>query len=141
MRNIKDFIKDLKSRFGKEATNRRIIEKLTEIGEDGCEHARMNGSYKNRTGTLCSAIKYRVVKDGETVAEGGYMEIGGDEPKTSDPEQLADEALDAMGDGGEGISLILVNGAPYAKHVEDKGYNVMHLTFEEVKERIGKELK
>ena len=131
-------------RFAQEEINRtlrRLKEGLQQIGEDMCEQAREQGDYNDRTGTTRSAMKYRVVEDGETVADGGYVEIEGTEQKTEDPEELAERALDAIEIPDKGISLLFANGSEYADMLEDKGFNVTYLTEEWAKDEVERLLR
>lgn len=125
MKTLSDLSKDIEKM--KEDIIRKAGEELAELGEEACTHARMSAGYNDMTGTTRSAFKYRVQRDGSTIAEGGYEEVPGVKPKTLNPEQLADEALDTES-GGVGLTLTFVNGSPYAKYLEDNGRNVTHLT-------------
>lgn len=135
MKNLHDLAKDLEKRFSEKKLKGIVKMKLMEEGERDCEHARQNGEYQDRSGTLRSAFMYRVSDDGETVAEGGYENIQGTEPQQVDPMTLAQNALDEQ-DSGSGLRLTFVNGAKYAKYVEDKGRNVSRATIEYMKNNL-----
>lgn len=135
MKTLSDLSKDIdKMRDG---ILRSLERELTEIGEEACNHARMAAGYNDITGTTRSAFKYRVSENGRTEADGGFEEVQGIKPKTLDPEQLADEALESE-PPADGLSLTLVNGSPYAKYIEDKGMNVTHLTFVKMRDDVMK---
>lgn len=136
MKNLKDLSNDLKKRFNEKNLKGIIKMKLVEEGERDCDHARQNGEYQNRSGTLRSAFMYRVSDGGEVVAEGGYQNVQGSEPQTVDPQTLALQALDEQDAMGKGLRLTFVNGADYAKYVEDKGRNVTRATIEYMKSNL-----
>lgn len=116
---------------------------LSYIGEHLCSHARREGGYTDRTGNLRSSIGYRIFKDGEVVVDGGFENVG-----DGDGIEDAKEALNAYGLAHEipvnGWTLVVVAGKSYARYVEAKGYNVLHLTkiemdakIEELKKELG----
>ena len=119
---------------------KKIVEKIkTELlskGEYLCQHAQNNGDYKDVTGTLRSSFAFRMYDNGKIVADHFANNISTDKPQTEDPQMLAVDALEENSPAGNGISIVLVAGAKYSKFVEDKGYNVMHLTIEEAKKII-----
>lgn len=116
----------------------RLQKELAGLGEKMCEHAREYGDYQDRTGTTRSSFKFRVVKDGEIVEDGGYQEVEGTELKKDNPEELVDRVLDEQGTPQRGISLVFANGTEWADYLEDKGYNVTHLTEEWAKGEVEK---
>lgn len=123
-----------------------LLLRLKYLGEELCNHARnvtpghSTGGYEDRTGNLRSSIGYRIYKDGEPVTDGGFKSVSGG----TEGEEAAKTGLDAYAMfyeiPVEGWTLVLVAGMNYAKAVEAKGYNVLHLTEIEMQDKI-KELK
>lgn len=104
---------------------------LMQLGEAAVTHAKNNKGYQDRTGNLKNSISYALFLDGELV-----QSVIGDIPhpeKTEEGQEGVEEALTAFaGQSGfvasKGYTIIVVAGMNYGKHVEDKGYNVLHLT-------------
>lgn len=120
---MKKRIKDLPSDLRKAMDGRieRIKRNLASEGAALRAHAIENGEYKDVTGNLRSSIAFRATADGEVIAEEGWEKIkGARKPPKS------------------GLTLSVAAGAPYARYVEDKGYNVLHLTAEKMKDDIGR---
>lgn len=129
-----------------ENTNDSRIERwLSYIGEELCNHARTitkghsSGGYDDQTGNLRSSIGFRLYKDGVKIKDGGFKNVSG-----GNAIQEAKSALDKYGLAYEipveGWTVVVVAGMSYATYVESKGFNVLHLTKEEMRLKI-EELK
>lgn len=118
---------------------------LSYIGEHLCNHARTitkghaSGGFDDQTGNLRSSIGFRIYKDGRKVKDGGFKNVSGGNAISE-----AKSALDRYGLAYEipisGWTIVIVAGMSYATYVESKGYNVLHLTKEEMRLKI-EELK
>ena len=123
---------------------------LMQLGEAVVTHAKQNKGYKDMTANLKNSISYALFLDGELV-----QSVTGAIPH---PEEVqggqkeVDNALSTFSNqsgviASKGYTIIVVAGMNYGKYVEDKGYNVLHLSkyymkdemrriFNEVIERI-----
>lgn len=137
---------------------------LMQLAEEAVTYSKNNKEYKDHTANLKNSISFALYFDGELVTSKigeGYNSTYKDEKgRTHDNPYSKDEVVQfqenalseyAKKDGviaPRGYSLIIVAGMNYGKHVEDKGYNVLHLTkyylkdemkkiFEEVKKMIS----
>lgn len=137
---------------------------LMQLAEEAVTYSKNNKEYKDHTANLKNSISFALYFDGEIVTSkigedynSTYKDENGrthDNPYSKDEVmQFRENALSeyAKKDGviaPHGYSLIVVAGMNYGKHVEDKGYNVLHLTkyylkdemkkiFEEVKAMIS----
>lgn len=118
---------------------------LSYIGEELCNHARTitkghsSGGFDDQTGNLRSSIGFRIYKDGVKVVDGGFKNVSGGNAISE-----AKTALDRYGLAYEipikGWTIVIVAGMSYATYVESKGYNVLHLTKEEMRIKV-EELK
>lgn len=140
-----DKVKRKLAKVGEPANDQQILRLLTYIGEELCEHARnitpghSSGGYDDQTGNLRSSIGYRIYKDGDFSAEGGFKSVGGAEGISAAREALDKYEL-SHPISVEGWTLVIVAGMSYARYVEAKGYNVLHLTKVEMLKKIA-ELK
>ena len=146
---------------GREALQQKLNEKreqlikvlnvrLMQLAEEAVTYSKDNKGYQDRTANLKNSISFALYLDGEIVTS----KIGAI-PKAEEVvggQDVVGEALQnyAQQEGvvaPKGYSLIIVAGMNYGKYVEDKGYNVLHLTkyflrdemkkiFEEVAEMI-----
>lgn len=146
---------------GREALQKRLNEKrqyvinmlntrLAQLAEEAVTYSKDNKGYQDRNANLKNSISFALYLDGQLVTS-----AVGKIPKAEESEggqQGVSAALSeyAQKEGvvaPKGYSLIIVAGMNYGKHVEDKGYNVLHLTkyflrdemkkiFEEVAEMI-----
>lgn len=119
-----------------------IRRRLMFIGEECCNHARLNGQYTDRTGCLRSSIGYRLYHNGELVGDGGFG--GSQHEGIAAAKKAIDRFSNPEGINPVGWTLIMVAGMSYATYVEAKGYNVLHLTEIELNDKIEalcKELK
>ena len=127
---------------GREALQQKLNEKreqlikalnvrLMQLAEEAVTYSKENKGYQDRTANLKNSISFALYLDGEIVTS----KIGAI-PKAEEVvggQDAVGEALQnyAQQDGvvaPKGYSLIIVAGMNYGKYVEDKGYNVLHLT-------------
>ena len=127
---------------GVEALKKRLMEKkqavdnvlsmmLAELGEKAVTFSKDNKGYKDRTANLKNYISFAIFCDGKLVNK-----VVGSIPepdKVKGGQSQVDNILEeyASKDGvvaPKGYTIIVVAGMSYAKHVEDKGYNVLYLT-------------
>ena len=127
---------------GREALQQKLNEKreqlikalnvrLMQLAEEAVTYSKENKGYQDRTANLKNSISFALYLDGEIVVS----KIGAI-PKAEEVvggQDAVGEALQnyAQQDGvvaPKGYSLIIVAGMNYGKYVEDKGYNVLHLT-------------
>ena len=108
-----------------------LNERLMQLAEEAVTYSKDNKGYQDRTANLKNSISFALYLDGEIVTS----KIGAI-PKAEEVvggQDAVGEALQnyAQKDGvvaPKGYSLIIVAGMNYGKYVEDKGYNVLHLT-------------
>ena len=123
-----------------------MIFDLSYIGEQMCNHAReitighSSGGYDDQTCNLRSSIGYRILKDGIAVKDSGFKTIQNETGRGEKGENAARKALEAFSIEASvnGWTLIVVAGMDYAKYVEDRGFNVLHLTDIALQEEIRK---
>lgn len=127
---------------GREALQQKLNEKreqlikvlnvrLMQLAEEAVTYSKDNKGYQDRTANLKNSISFALYLDGEIVTS----KIGAI-PKAEEVvggQDTVGEALQnyAQQEGvvaPKGYSLIIVAGMNYGKYVEDKGYNVLHLT-------------
>lgn len=104
---------------------------LSELGEKAVTFSKDNKGYKDRTANLKNSISFAIFCDGKLINK-----VIGDIPepdKVKGGQSQVDNILEeyASKDGvvaPKGYTIIVVAGMSYAKHVEDKGYNVLYLT-------------
>lgn len=140
-----DRVKKRLAKAGKPRNDKQILRLLSYIGEELCEHARnitpghSSGGYDDQTGNLRSSIGYRIYKDGDISVDGGFKSVGGVQGVSAAREALDKYEL-AHPISVEGWTLVIVAGMSYARYVEAKGFNVLHLTKIEMLKKIA-ELK
>lgn len=137
---------------------------LMQLAEEAVTYSKNNKEYKDHTANLKNSISFALYLDGELVTSKIWEDYNptykDEKGRTHDNPYSKDEVMQfrenalseyAKKDGviaPRGYSLIIVAGMNYGKHVEDKGYNVLHLTkyylkdemkkiFEEVKAMIS----
>lgn len=151
---LKQRLADINKGFEETPDNPQIRRLLSYIGEELCGHARTitkghaTGGYDDHTGNLRSSIGYRIYRDGEPVYDGGFQNVQvvneKGETVTGNGIEAAKQALNNYGLAYSipmrGWTLVIVAGMSYATYVEAKGYNVLHLTNVEMKNKI-EELK
>lgn len=146
---------------GREALQKRLNEKrqyvintlntrLAQLAEEAVTYSKNNKGYVDRTANLKNSISFALYLDGQLITS-----AVGKIPKAEEAEGGQEGVSAALSEYAQkegvvapkGYSLIIVAGMNYGKHVEDKGYNVLHLTkyflrdemkkvFEEVAEMI-----
>lgn len=101
----------------------RIITWLHVIGEKCVNDARLQGSYKDRTGNLRGSTGYAVIDRGSVITIGGFKQVldGKEGPRNGRA------YLNGLISENEliGPTLIVVAGMKYAYYVHDRGYNVL----------------
>mgnify|MGYP004444820349 CR=1 FL=1 len=138
--------KFIKAQANKGEPNPTILRMLTYIGEKMCTHARnvtpghASGGYDDQTGNLRSSIGFGVLYNGELQEVGGFKRVEGHvtDPKGQDPTQIGEEAIATYAEmmPRKGYCIVVVAGMNYARYVEDKGYNVLHLTRPELRNEV-----
>jgi hypothetical protein len=159
---------------GREALQKRLNEKrqyvintlntrLAQLAEEAVTYSKNNKGYKDRTANLKNSISFALYFDGELltskVSEDYNPTYKDEKGKVHDNPFSMDNVMQFRGNAlneyaqkegvvaPKGYSLVIVAGMNYGKYVEDKGYNVLHLTkyflrdemkkvFEEVAEMI-----
>lgn len=99
--------------------------KLLYLGEEAATHAKLHKGYKDHTANLKNSISYALYLDGKPVT----MEVG--KVDSAEAQAEVQKNLQAYAEAHvepKGYSLIVVAGMNYGRYVEDKGYNVLHLT-------------
>lgn len=149
---------------GREALQKRLNEKrqkiisylnmrLMQLAEEAVTYSKENKGYQDRTANLKNSISYALYLDGQLVNS-----VVGKIPKEEEAEGGQEGVSAALNEYAQkegvvapkGYSLVIVAGMNYGKYVEDKGYNVLHLTkyflrdemkkiFEEVAEMIKRD--
>lgn len=116
----------------REKLNTKIEARLVYLGMDAQKHAKEHKGYKDRTANLKNSISYVLYHDGKPIQSGiGHAEK---ETESKSIPQLDSEIKSNVEDFAQehvqpkGYTLVIVAGMSYAKHVEDKGYNVLYLT-------------
>ena len=135
-----------KAEISSEISDEDMIFDLSYIGERMCNHAReitighSSGGYDDQTCNLRSSIGYRILKGGVVVKDSGFKIVEGPFGRGEKGEEAARKALEAFSVMASltGWTIIIVAGKDYAKHVEDRGYNVLHLTDIALQEEIEK---
>lgn len=127
---------------GVEALKQRLLERkqavdnvlsmaLPELGEKAVTFSKDNKGYQDQTANLKNSISFAVFFDGKLI----NTVIG----KIPEPDKVkggqaqVQNALDEYASkpgvvAPKGYTIIVVAGMVYGKYVEDKGYNVLYLT-------------
>lgn len=133
---------------GIEALKKKLMEKkqavdnvlkmaLPELGEKAVTYSKENKGYQDQTANLKNSISFAVFFDGKLI----NTVIG----KIPEPDKVkggqaqVQNALDEYASkpgvvAPKGYTIIVVAGMVYGKNVEDKGYNVLYLTKNFLKE-------
>lgn len=123
----------------KEAVETRLDKELRHLGEDAVTHAKDNKGYKDHTSNLKNSISYALYKDGEPVMQ-HIGQIPDPDATKEGQSQVEDNLVSyATKDGvvaPKGYTLIVVAGMNYGAPVEFKGYNVLNLTKEWMREQM-----
>lgn len=106
--DIRKFVKS----FNKNV-HEAIIDRFNYIGETAVADAKLNKTYKDRTGNLTASISYITLFNGKKVSPGRI------------PKQSRDLIAELTAILGKGYVLIIVAGMDYAAAVESKGYDVI----------------
>ena len=109
------------------------IEALQELGEMCIEHARnipANQGFQDQTGNLRSSIGYMVFKNGVAVHTAYDKVMAG-----SDGAMKGEALAKKVGEGKQGISLVVTAGMNYAVYVEATGRDVL-TSAEKLAERV-----
>lgn len=136
-------IEELQKRLNqmKDSVDRRLAMELRQVGEEAVTFSKENKGYHDRTANLKNSISYALYKDGELL-EQHIGNIPKPEEDVNGQAQVADNlARYATQDGvvkPQGYTLIVVAGMNYGKYVEDKGYNVLYLTQNYLREELKK---
>lgn len=122
-----------------EAVETRLDMELRQLGEDAVTHAKENKGYKDHTSNLKNSISYALYKDGEPVMQ-HIGQIPEPDATKEGQSQVEDNLVRyATKDGvvaPKGYTLIVVAGMNYGAPVEHKGYNVLGLTKEWMREQM-----
>lgn len=134
----------------KQAVDNVLSMALPELGEKAVTFSKNNKGYQDQTANLKNSISFAVFHDGKQITKSigeGYNATYKDRhnkehnnPYTKgEVMQMRSSALDeyALRPGvvaPKGYTIIVVAGMEYGKYVEDKGYNVLYLTKNFLKE-------
>lgn len=128
----------------KQALVAGLTDELSQLGEASVTYSKDNKGYRDRTANLKNSISYELFLDGELITT--YI---GQIPKPDaikDGQHVVKTIIDAYADkpgivAPRGFTLIVVAGMEYARYVEDKGYNVLYLTKEYLRNELKKILQ
>ena len=127
---------------GREALQQKLNEKreqlikalnvrLMQLAEEAVTYSKDNKGYQDRTANLKNSISFALYLDGEIVVS-KIGAIPQAEEVVGGQDAVGEELQNYTKQDGvvapKGYSLIIVAGMNYGKYVEDKGYNVLHLT-------------
>ncbi len=127
---------------------RQLDTRLLQLCEEAVAHAKLQKGYKDHTANLKNTISFALYKDGELVRN--YIGINNELPKDlQDKKVLGDFVESRLEDYCRkdgvvvpvGYSLVIVAPMDYAQFVEDKGYNVLHLTKYYLEDGLKRELE
>ncbi len=114
--------------------------RLKQLGEECVTYSKNNKGYQDRTGNLKNSISYALFLDGKLVTSA----VGSipDPEASAEGQKGVNEALENYAKENnvvapKGYTLIVVAGMNYGKYVEDRGYNVLHLTKYYLQEQMG----
>lgn len=113
------------------------IYKLSYIGENVVNTARLSGEYLDQTGNLRSSIGYIISVDGEIIRQGEFNVVKDGENGTKSGEALAQ----ALAKTSKGITLIVVAGMHYAIYVSAKGLDVLDSAEIELEKQLQEQFK
>ena len=120
---------------------RKLEMELSQVGEEAVTFSKENKGYHDRTANLKNSISYALFKDGELVEQNTGKIPKPKEDPIGQP-QVADNLMRYAAQEGvvkpHGYTLIVVAGMNYGKYVEDKGYNVLYLTQNYLREELKK---
>lgn len=113
------------------------IYKLSYIGENVVNTARLSGEYLDQTGNLRSSIGYIISIDGEIIRRGEFNVVKDGKDGTKSGEALAQ----ALAKTSKGITLIVVAGMHYAVYVSAKGLDVLDSAEIELEKQLQEQFK
>ena len=136
-------IKELQKRLNqmKESVDTKLAMELSQVGEEAVTFSKENKGYHDHTSNLKNSISYALFKDGELI-EQHIGKIPKPDEDANGQAQVADNLTRYAAQEGvvkpQGYTLIVVAGMNYGKYVEDKGYNVLYLTQNYLREELKK---
>ena len=139
-------VEELKKRLNekRELILEALRVQLSQLGEECVTYSKDNKGYKDRTGNLKNSISYALFLDGELVTS--VIGIIPEPDASSNGQEYVENSISNYAKANncvapKGYTLIVVAGMDYAKYVEDKGYNVLHLTRYFLREQMGEIFK
>ena len=139
IKGIEELQKRLKEKSA--LVERKLAMELRQVGEEAVTFSKENKGYHDRTANLKNSISYALFKDGELV-EQHIGRIPKPNEDANGQAQVADNLARYAAQEGvvkpHGYTLIVVAGMNYGKYVEDKGYNVLYLTQNYLREELKK---
>ena len=139
IRGIEELQKKLKEKS--DSIERKLAMELRQVGEEAVTFSKENKGYHYHTSNLKNSISYALFKDGELI-EQHIGKIPKPEEDANGQAQVADNLTRYAAQEGvvkpQGYTLIVVAGMNYGKYVEDKGYNVLYLTQNYLREELKK---
>ena len=139
---IKELQKRLKEKS--DSIERKLAMELRQVGEEAVTFSKENKGYHDQTSNLKNSISYALFKDGELI-EQHIGKIPKPNEDANGQAQVADNLTRYAAQEGvvkpQGYTLIVVAGMNYGKYVEDKGYNVLYLTQNYLREELKKVIK
>ena len=136
-------IEELQKRLNemKESVDNKLAMELRQVGEEAVTFSKENKGYHDHTSNLKNSISYALFKDGELI-EQHIGKIPKPNEDANGQAQVADNLSRYATQEGvvkpQGYTLIVVAGMNYGKYVEDKGYNVLYLTQNYLREELKK---
>lgn len=139
---------------GLEALQKRLMQKkevfisalqvqLMQLAEQCVTYSKDNKGYADRTANLKNSISCALFLDGELVSSHIGQIPKPDETKGG--QAVVQDALDGFAQSGvvapKGYTIIIVAGMKYGAYVEDRGYNVLHLTKYYLRDEMKKVLE
>lgn len=139
IKGIEELQKRLKEKSA--LVERKLEMELRQVGEEAVTFSKENKGYHDRTANLKNSISYALFKDGELI-EQHIGKIPKPNEDANGQAQVADNLTRYAAQEGvvkpHGYTLIVVAGMNYGKYVEDKGYNVLYLTQNYLREELKK---
>lgn len=139
IKGIRELQKRLKEKSA--LVEQRLEMELRQVGEEAVTFSKENKGYHDRTANLKNSISYALFKDGELL-EKKIGTIPKPEEDANGQKQVEDNLTRYAAQEGvvkpQGYTLIVVAGMNYGKYVEDKGYNVLYLTQNYLREELKK---
>lgn len=123
----------------KQVVENTLNQLFNELGEKAVTYSKDNKGYMDRTANLKNSISFAVFRDCELlISQIGQL------PKPEKTKKGQPQVQDALEEyalkpgvvAPKGYTLIVVAGMEYGKYVEDKGYNVLYLTKNFLKEGL-----